>query len=406
MTTKGPATPDGPTLQRLLRRGVQEIIPEAEFAEALRSGRRLRLKFGVDPSRPDLTLGHVVVFRKLRQLQELGHQVVLIVGDWTAQIGDPSGRSQTRTMLTADEVRSNATTYMEQFFRVVDEAKTEIRWQTEWFGKFTLADVVGLTSRFTVAQMLQRDDFAKRFADHQPIAITEFLYPLLQAYDSVAIDADVEFGGSDQRFNLLVGRDLQQMMGQRPQQVFIMELLVGTDGKVKMSKSADNYIALVDPPSDMYGKVMSLPDGVVPSYFELLTDVSDEELATIRAVGERGGSAAMDVKRALGRELVAQFHGAAAADEADAAFRQVFREGGAPADVPELGWPLDGGDVDLVELLVASGLAPSKSEARRLIAQGGVSIDGNRVESERVAVADGALVRAGRRRFARIVAAR
>lgn len=397
--------PQGDALDHLLRRGVDEIIPETEFVEALRSGRTLRLKYGVDPSRPDLHLGHVVCFRKLRELQELGHRVVLIVGDWTAQIGDPSGRSQTRTMLTAEEVRANAETYMAQFFRVVDEARTEIRWQSEWFGKFSLADVIALTSRFTVAQMLQRDDFAKRYAEHRPIAVTEFLYPLLQAYDSVVVEADVEFGGSDQRFNLLVGRELQEMMGQRPQQVFIMPLLVGLDGKTKMSKSANNYIALIDEPADMYGKAMSLPDEAVPSYFELLTGMPDAELAGLRQALAARRLNPMETKQRLARDLVSQFHGAEAAAEAEAAFRRVFQERGTPDDVPELAWPLDG-EVDLVELLAAARLAPSKSEARRLIAQGGLSIDGRRIESERVALASGAIVRAGRRRFVRVVAKR
>ncbi len=389
--------PRGRALEHLLRRGVEEIIPEAEFVEALGSGRTLRLKYGVDPSRPDLHLGHAVCFRKLRELQELGHRVVVIVGDWTAQIGDPSGRSQTRAMLTASEVRANAETYMEQFFRVVDEARTEIRWQSEWFGKFDLSDVISLTSRFTVAQMLHRDDFAKRYATHRPIAITEFLYPLLQAYDSVAVEADVEFGGADQRFNLLLGREFQQAMGQRPQQAFILPILVGLDGKTKMSKSADNYIALVDPPAEMYGKVMSLPDSAVPSYIELLTD--------LEAADAKSPQRPMAAKQRLAYEIVAQFRGRDEAEEAATAFRRVFQERQAPEDAPEFAWPLEG-EVDLVDLLSAAGLAPSKSEARRLIAQGGVSIDGTRVEGERAVVASGSLVRAGRRRFARVVAKR
>ena len=274
--------PDDKRLRWLLRRAVAEIIPEEEFAAALRSGRSLRLKQGLDPSAPDLTLGHVVGLRKLRQFQELGHQVVLIVGDWTARIGDPSGQSQTRPMLTAEQVKANAETYMHQFFKVVDKASTEVRWQSEWFDKFDLADVIRLTARFTVAQMLQRDDFAQRFAEHKPIAIHEFLYPLLQAYDSVAIEADVEFGGTDQKFNLLVGRELQQMMGQPPQQCFLVPLLVGTDGRSKMSKSLGNYIAVDDPPDEMYGKMMSMPDAVMMDYFELVTDVPDEELAEMQ----------------------------------------------------------------------------------------------------------------------------
>ncbi|MFH1647598.1 MAG: tyrosine--tRNA ligase, partial [Chloroflexota bacterium] len=250
-------------LNYLLKRAVAEIIVEEEMVQMLRSGRKLRLKEGFDPSTPDIHLGHMVTLRKLRQFQELGHQIVLIVADWTAQIGDPSGVSATRKMLTPDEVKSNAETYMKQFFKIVDKDKTEVRWQSEWFGKFDLGDVIRLTSRFTVAQFLARDDFNKRYNEGRPIAITEFLYPLLQAYDSVAIRADVEFGGTDQKFNFLVGRELQGMMGQRPQQCFMMPLLVGTDGVQKMSKSLGNYIGVDEPPEDIYGKTMSIPDNLI-----------------------------------------------------------------------------------------------------------------------------------------------
>ena len=245
-------------IDRVVKRGVSNIIVHEEFIRLLQSGQSLRLKMGFDPSRPDIHLGHVVGLRKLRQLQDLGHQVILIVGDWTAQIGDPSGRSATRPMLTHQEVTANAESYLRQFFKVVDPSRAQVVWQSEWFGKFSLADVIGLTGRFTVAQFLERDDFAKRFGEHRPIALTELLYPLLQAYDSVAIQSDVEFGGTDQMFNLLVGRELQGMLGQRPQQCFLMPLLVGTDGAQKMSKSLDNYVSVDEPPEDMYGKLMSM----------------------------------------------------------------------------------------------------------------------------------------------------
>ena len=258
---------DDQTLDLIAKRGVSEIIVREEFIERLQGGKPMRLKMGFDPSRPDIHLGHVVGLRKLRQLQDLGHHVILIVGDWTAQIGDPSGQSATRPMLTHEEVLANAESYMRQFFKVIDKDKTEAVWQSEWFGKFTLADVLGLTSRFTVAQFLDRADFANRFQAHRPIAVTELLYPLLQAYDSVVIESDVEFGGTDQKFNLLVGRELQEMMGQTPQQCFMVPILVGTDGVQKMSKSLGNYIAVEDPPNEMYGKVMSLPDQVVVEYF-------------------------------------------------------------------------------------------------------------------------------------------
>ena len=294
----------------ILKRGVAEIIVEEELVRLLESGKKLRLKMGFDPSRPDIHLGHVVGMRKLRQFQELGHQVVLIVGDWTAQIGDPSGMSQTRSMLSAEEVRANAETYMQQFFKVVDKEKTETRWQSEWFGKFNLADVIRLTSKFTVAQLLAREDFSNRYSAGRPIAITELLYPLLQAYDSVAIKADVEFGGIDQKFNCLMGRELQQMIGQPRQQVFLMHLLVGTDGQQKMSKSLGNYVAVTDTPEDMYGKVMSIPDDLLMDYFELLTDVSDKELAEFKQQLAAQSVNPMILKKRLAREIVSQFHSA------------------------------------------------------------------------------------------------
>ena len=273
---------------RITRRGVSDIISRDEFVRMLGRGEPLRLKMGFDPSRPDIHLGHVVGLRKLHQLQELGHQVILIVGDWTAQIGDPSGQSATRPVLTHDEVVANAESYLRQFFKVVDKDRTQVVWQSEWFGKFSLEDVIKLTGKFTVAQFLERDDFAKRFHEHRPIAITELLYPLLQAYDSVAIQSDVEFGGTDQRFNLLVGRELQEMEGQRPQQCFLMPILVGTDGAQKMSKSLGNYVGVEEPPGDMYGKIMSLPDELIKPYFEYLTDMPDEDLTALaRDLGKR-----------------------------------------------------------------------------------------------------------------------
>ena len=295
---------------KILRRGVARIIPEDEFVERLEEGRPLRLKMGFDPSAPDIHLGHAVGLRKLRQLQDLGHKVVIIVGDWTAQIGDPSGRSATRPMLTHAQVVENAETYLAQFFKIVDRDRAEVRWQSDWFGPFSLADVIRLTSKFTVAQFLQRDDFATRFRANHPIAITELLYPLLQAYDSVVIESDVEFGGTDQMFNLLVGRDLQEMEGQRPQQCFLMPLLPGTDGVQKMSKSLGNYIGIDEPPREIFGKTMSLPDTMIEPYFENLTDISETDLAEITSAITSGSVNLMDLKKRLAHELVAQFHGA------------------------------------------------------------------------------------------------
>ena len=265
MTTVGSISPED--LESVITRGVSEIISEDEFVRLLKSGKKLRLKMGFDPSRPDIHLGHVVGLRKLHQLQELGHQVILIVGDWTAQIGDPSGQSATRPMLTHAQVMENAESYLRQFFKVVDHDRTEVRYQSEWFGEFGLAKVLELTGQFTVAQFLQRADFAKRYAEQRPIAITELLYPLLQAYDSWQIEADVEFGGTDQKFNLLVGRELQEKRGQTPQQCFMMPILVGTDGIQKMSKSLGNYVAVDESPVEMYGKLMSVSDSQIMSYF-------------------------------------------------------------------------------------------------------------------------------------------
>ena len=398
---------------RLLRRGVVEIIVEEELVKLLESGRKLRLKQGFDPSRPDIHLGHVVGLRKLRQFQELGHQLILIVGDWTAQIGDPSGESATRPMLSAEEVRVNAETYMKQFFKVVDREKTKVVWQSEWFGKFTLADVIALTSKFTVAQMLQRDDFANRYASGRPVAITEFLYPLLQAYDSVVIEADVEFGGTDQKFNCLVGRELQQMVGQSPQQVFLMPLLVGTDGSQKMSKSLGNYIGVDEPPSEMYGKVMSVPDEVMMDYFELLTDVQDEELAQFRAELDSQSVNPMVLKKRLAREIVTQFHDGKAAAEAEGEFEKVVQRREVPVRIGKAVVNIRGTlhiEVrrDIPRWLVDNGIVKSTSEAKRLIAQGAIEIinnDGTKttVAGERVKLKPGDIIKVGKRRFVKIV---
>ncbi len=395
----------------LLRRGVAEIIVEDELEELLRSGKKLRLKEGFDPSFPDIHLGHMVSLRKLRQFQELGHQVVLIVADWTAQIGDPSGVSATRPMLTAEQVKANAQTYMDQFFKVVDRERTEVRWQSEWFGKFTLTEVIQLTSKFTVAQMLARDDFNARYNDGQPIALTEFMYPLLQAYDSVAIQADVEFGGTDQKFNFLVGRELQSMMGQRPQQCFMTPILVGTDGSQKMSKSLGNYIGVAEPSYTIYGKVMSIPDSLILQYFELVTDVSDEELEEFRKALDNNAVNPMEMKKRLARELVTQLYDKKAASEAEANFERVVQKGEIPEEIkeyhlsfsefaPDLTQPVN---IDISRLLVKIGLAKSRSEASRFIAQAGTTIAGETVTSHIAEVQSGSIIKVGKRRFARVI---
>ncbi len=366
-------------LESVVTRGVSEIISKEEFVRLMQSGKQLRLKMGFDPSRPDIHLGHVVGLRKLRQLQELGHQVILIVGDWTAQIGDPSGQSATRTMLSHEQVLENAESYLRQFFKVVDQTRAQVIYQSEWFGKFDLAKVIELTGRFTVAQFLQRADFAQRFAEQKPIAITELLYPLLQAYDSVAIESDVEFGGTDQMFNLLVGRELQGMMGQTPQQCFMMPILVGTDGVQKMSKSLDNYVAVDEAPVGMYGKLMRVSDDQILSYFEYLTDVPTAELTAIAKDLASESLNPMEPKKRLAWNVTRQFHDADAADSAQAHFERVVQGGDIPTDIPEMSLAelrsqgvAGGNEVRVDDLMLAAGLAPSKAQVKRLLAQGAV----------------------------------
>jgi tyrosyl-tRNA synthetase len=398
--------------RHLLKRGVADIIIEEELIKLLESGRKLRLKQGFDPSCPDIHLGHVVGLRKLRQFQELGHQVILIVGDWTAQIGDPSGVSQTRPMLSPEEVRSNAETYMKQFFKVVDRERTKVVWQSEWFGKFSLADVIGLASKFTVAQMLQRDDFSKRYASGRPIAVTEFLYPLLQAYDSVVIEADVEFGGTDQTFNCLVGRELQQMIGQPPQQVFLVPLLVGTDGSMKMSKSLGNYIAIDEPPNDIYGKVMSIPDELMMDYFELLSDTPNEELIEFRKAIDNNSVNPMVLKKRLACEITEQFHGQKAAQDAETHFEKTVQKRELhEVHITDSIAIKDNVEVilnrDMPKWLLINDFASSVGEAKRLLTQGAVSIihtDGTRyvVRDNEAQIKPGDIVKVGKRRFKKI----
>ncbi|MBT98723.1 MAG: tyrosine--tRNA ligase [Dehalococcoidia bacterium] len=414
MTSPGKITPS--ELETVTTRGVSEIISREEFVRLLQSGKKLRLKMGFDPSRPDIHLGHVVGLRKLRQLQDLGHQVILIVGDWTAQIGDPSGQSATRTMLSHEQVLENAQSYLRQFFKVVDESRAQVIYQSEWFGKFDLAKVIELTGRFTVAQFLQRADFAQRFAEQKPIAITELLYPLLQAYDSVAIESDVEFGGTDQMFNLLVGRELQGMMGQTPQQCFMMPILVGTDGVMKMSKSLDNYVAVDEDPVDMYGKLMSVSDDQIMSYFEYLTDVPMTELAAITEELENNTLNPMEPKKRLAWDVTNQFHDREAANAAQAHFERVVQGRDMPSDIPEMSLTElrsqgVGGEneVRVDDLILAAGLAPSKAQVKRLLSQGAVERISQDGDSQPVTGSDagqllhaGDLLRVGKRRFVRL----
>jgi tyrosyl-tRNA synthetase len=404
-----------PDIDYVLNRAVAEIIVRDELVQLLRSGKKLRLKEGFDPSAPDIHLGHMVTLRKLRQFQELGHQIVLIVADWTARIGDPSGVSATRKMLSREEVIQNAETYMKQFFKIVDKAKTEVRWQSEWFDRFDLSDVIRLTSRFTVAQFLAREDFSNRFSEGRPIAITEFLYPLLQAYDSVAVQADVEFGGTDQKFNFLVGRELQAIMGQMPQQCFMMPLLVGTDGVQKMSKSLGNYIGVAEPPETVYGKTMSIRDDFILPYFELLTDVPDAELAAFKKELD-GGANPMDLKKQLARELVTQLYGKNDAARAEEHFARTVQQKEMPDEIPEYRTSLmklatneemaaasDAYNVDLSRLLVEAGLVKSRSEANRIIAQGGTVISGEVITNRNFPIKSGTVIRVGKRRFIKVI---
>jgi tyrosyl-tRNA synthetase len=392
----------------LLKRGVSEIISEEELLKMLNSGKKLRLKEGFDPSSTDIHLGHMVGLRKLRQFQELGHQVVLIVGDWTAQIGDPSGASVTRPMLTAEKVKENAETYMKQFFKIVDREKTEVRWQSEWFGNFSLADVIKLFSKFTVAQFLAREDFNNRFKAGKPIAITELMYPLLQAYDSVAIKSDVEFGGQDQKFNFLVGRELQSMIGQPPQQCFMTALLVGTDGVHKMSKSLGNYIGVDESPNEIYGKVMALADNMIIQYFDLLTDVSDKELADFKRQLVNNEINPMNLKKRLAVELVTQLHNKEEAGKADEHFTNVFQKREMPEEITEtleFVFPsgLDLHKANIIHKLVERGAIKSISEGRRLFETGSVKLDGQKETNFVITINDGSILQIGKHRFFKIV---
>ncbi len=389
------------SIDYILTRGVAEIISEPSLRERLKSSKSLRLKMGFDPSKPDLHVGHAVGMRKLRQLQDLGHTVVLIVGDWTAQIGDPSGRDESRTMLTPEQVQVNAKTYMDQFFVIVDQARTEVRWQSEWFGKFTLADVFNLTSRFTFADMMEHETFDKRVKEGKALSLMELMYPLLQAYDSIAIDADVEFGGMDQKFNILQGRKLQAQLGKTPQEVFLVPLLVGTDGR-KMSKSFGNTIDVRAAPSDMYGKVMSLIDSVIVEYFRLVTDTPDTELEGMARAMQAGQVNPRDLKMRLARDIVTQLYDADTARAAEAEFIQVFQKRELPTDMPTFAMKQN---MNVIDLMIATDLVPSRSEARRLVTQGGVRLDDATVgQIDAVIPARNGVLRVGRRKFVRLLA--
>jgi tyrosyl-tRNA synthetase len=387
----------------LIKRGCDELLVEEELAKKLAAGRPLRVKLGLDPTAPDLHLGHTVVINKLKHFQDLGHQVQFLIGDFTGMIGDPTGKNQTRPPLSREQIEQNSQTYRAQVFKILDPQKTQVLFNSEWSDKLGAEGMIRLASRYTVARMLERDDFGKRFRANQPIAIHEFLYPLMQGYDSVAMKADVELGGTDQKFNLLVGRELQKDFGQEPQCILTMPLLEGLDGVNKMSKSLGNYVGIAEPPRDIFGKLMSISDTLMWRYIELL---SFEPMATVRAWREQvaAGRNPRDIKVALAKEIVARFHGADAAAAAEQEFEQRFRHGALPEDMPEVTLQAPEEGLAIVQLLKQGGLVPSTSEALRMIEQGGVKLDGARVEDKALRVARGATVVAqvGKRKYARV----
>jgi tyrosyl-tRNA synthetase len=390
-----------------LRRGAVEIISEEDLLAKLRLDRPLRVKLGVDPSAPDIHLGIAVVLRKLRQFQDLGHQAILVVGDFTGMIGDPSEKKKTRPMLTREEIQRNVATYRGQYGKILDSQKTRVVFNSEWLGRMSFEDVIRLGAKMTVAHILERDDFTHRLHSGMPIFMHELMYPLCQAMDSVQLQADVELGGTDQKFNNLMGRELQREFGQEPQVVLLTPLLVGLDGVEKMSKSLGNAIGIIEPPDEMYGKVMSIPDSLIAHYFEFCTNVPMDEVRAISLGLEQGSVHPREAKARLAREIVALWHGKKSARQAEAAFEQVFVDKGVPDEVPETTVGRDElkqGKIRLVKLLVLTGLAESNGEAKRLISQGGVSVDGDRMHEvdADVLAKDGVLLRVGRRRFVRI----
>ena len=387
----------------VIKRGCDELLVEAELRDKLAAGRALRVKAGFDPTAPDLHLGHTVLLNKLRQFQELGHHILFLIGDFTGMIGDPTGKNATRPPLTAEEVASNARTYTEQVFKILDRDRTEVVFNSTWMNELGSAGMIKLAATHTVARMLERDDFHKRYRANQPIAIHEFLYPLVQGYDSVALKADVELGGTDQKFNLLMGRELQKHFGQPAQVILTMPLLEGLDGVNKMSKSLGNYVGINEPPSEIFGKLMSVSDDLMWRYIELL---SFEPLETIAAWRREvaGGRNPRDIKVTFGQEIVARFHGQAAAAAALADFESRFRQGEVPADLPEVSLDAGGAKLGIAQILKQAKLTASTSEAMRMIDQGGVKVDGEKVSDKSLAFGAGAVLvlQVGKRKFARV----
>jgi tyrosyl-tRNA synthetase len=386
-----------------IRRGADELISEGELAKKLSEKRPLRIKLGLDPTAPDLHLGHTVVINKLRDFQQLGHQVQFLIGDFTGMIGDPTGKNQTRPPLTREEIKKNAKSYQDQVFKILDPEKTQILFNSEWSDKLGAEGIIRLAARYTVAQILEREDFGKRYGQQQPIAIHELLYPLMQGYDSVAMKADVELGGTDQKFNLLVGRELQKQYGQEPQCILTMPLLEGLAGDEKMSKSLGNYVGISEPPHEIFGKLMSVSDERMWRYIDLLSFEPPENIKAWKSEVAAGGNP-RDVKVRFAKEIVARFHGANAAEQALADFESRFREGAMPENMPEVSLTAPAGGLPIGQLLRQAGLTPSTTEAQRMIEQGGVRLDGERVSDKSLKIPAGRTVVAqvGKRKFARI----
>ena len=389
-----------------IKRGAHEILVEAELVERLKGGKPLRVKAGFDPTAPDLHLGHTVLINKLRQFQDLGHEVLFLIGDFTGMIGDPTGKNVTRKPLTRDDVMQNAASYEHQIYKILDPEKTTVMFNSQWMGEMSAADLIQVAAKHTVARMLERDDFNKRYTGNQPIAIHEFLYPLIQGYDSVAMKADVELGGTDQKFNLLVGRELQKHYGQKPQVILTMPILEGLDGVQKMSKSLNNYIGINEPPNEMFGKLMSISDELMWRYFELLSFRPLGEIEQLRE-DTRQGANPRDIKFQLGQELVARFHDRPAAEAAQASFIARFQKGAMPDDMPELTLTAAEGSIKIANLLKQASLTGSTSDAFRMIKQGAVRIDGERITDKGLSIAAGNthVFQVGKRRFARVTIA-
>jgi tyrosyl-tRNA synthetase len=387
----------------VFKRGADELIVEAELAAKLKRGKPLRIKEGFDPTRPDLHLGHTVQFNKLRQLQDLGHHIIFLVGDFTGMIGDPTGRNITRPPLTREELEANAKTYTDQVFLILDRDKTEVAYNSKWLQALGADGMIRLAAKYTVARMLERDDFATRYREGQPIAVHEFLYPLAQGYDSVALKSDVELGGTDQKFNLLVGRELQRHYGQEPQVILTLPLLEGLDGVNKMSKSLDNYVGITEPPEEMFGKLMSISDELMWRYYELLSFRPLDEIAMLKRECA-GGRNPRDAKVALAQEIVARFHSKRAAEDALSAFEARFRDGALPENMPEVVLHTNGAGLPIAQLAKQAGLVESTSEALRLISGRGLKLDGEVVADKALTVSSGktVVVQAGKRRFARV----